>query len=130
MIDSQSHMVDPAVRAIVHGRRDPVDRSLLEEDDANSQLLIAREVESGNQLPGTRLSHNRKPWRLRWPDEFRDEVLARLLERNEQRHNEELLTGAMTLKRSEVDGKKSKTKNTAAKSSRGQQKLFQESAED
>jgi hypothetical protein len=33
----------------------------------------------------------KKPWRLRWPDEFRDEVLARLLELNEQRHKEEVL---------------------------------------
>jgi hypothetical protein len=33
----------------------------------------------------------KKPWRLRWPDDFRDEVLARLLELNEQRHKEELL---------------------------------------
>lgn len=38
-----------------------------------------------------RKSKKKKPWRLRWPDEFRDEVLARLLELNEQRHNEELL---------------------------------------
>ena len=35
----------------------------------------------------------KKPWRLRWPDEFRDEVLARLLELNEQRHKEELAAG-------------------------------------
>ncbi len=38
-----------------------------------------------------RKSKKKKPWRLRWPDEFRDEVLARLLELNEQRHKEELL---------------------------------------
>jgi hypothetical protein len=46
----------------------------------------------------------KKPWRLRWPDEFRDEVLARLLELNEQRHKEELLAGkAITTKRSTDD---------------------------
>jgi hypothetical protein len=38
-------------------------------------------------------SRRRKPYRLRWPDDFRDEVLARLLELNEQRHKEELLAG-------------------------------------
>ena len=27
----------------------------------------------------------KKPWRYRWPDDFRDEVLARLLELNRQR---------------------------------------------
>jgi hypothetical protein len=38
---------------------------------------------------------NRKnPWRYRWPDEVRDEVLARLLELNAQRAREEARTGA------------------------------------
>ena len=30
-------------------------------------------------------SARKKPWRYRWPDEFRDEVLARLLELNAER---------------------------------------------
>jgi hypothetical protein len=45
-----------------------------------------------NQSPSASPKSRRKlPWRLRWPDDFRDEVLARLLELNEQRHKEELL---------------------------------------
>ncbi len=36
----------------------------------------------------------RKPYRLRWPDEVRDEVLARLLELNAERAKEEIRTGA------------------------------------
>ncbi|MGC8541828.1 MAG: hypothetical protein ACP5QA_14550, partial [Phycisphaerae bacterium] len=28
----------------------------------------------------------KKPWRYRWPDETRDEILARLLQLNQQRH--------------------------------------------
>jgi hypothetical protein len=47
--------------------------------------------ESASGSKDTRLK--RKPWRYRWPDEFRDEVLARLLELNEQRHKEELAAG-------------------------------------
>ena len=35
----------------------------------------------------------KKPWRYRWPDEIRDEVLARLLELNQKRHEEEVATG-------------------------------------
>jgi hypothetical protein len=35
----------------------------------------------------------KKPWRYRWPDESRDEVLARLLELNKQRAAEEALSG-------------------------------------
>lgn len=36
----------------------------------------------------------KKPWRYRWPDEFRDTVLARLLELNKQRAEAERLSGA------------------------------------
>jgi hypothetical protein len=35
----------------------------------------------------------KKPWRYRWPDDFRDEVLARLLALNAQRAQEERLHG-------------------------------------
>jgi len=36
----------------------------------------------------------KKPWRYRWPDDFRDEVLARLLELNRQRAEDERIEGA------------------------------------
>jgi hypothetical protein len=36
----------------------------------------------------------KKPWRYRWPDEVRDEVLARLLELNADRAKEEARAGA------------------------------------
>ena len=42
--------------------------------------------------PGTG-RQKKKPWRYRWPDPFRDEVLARLLELNKQRAEQERLTG-------------------------------------
>jgi hypothetical protein len=48
-------------------------------------------------------------WRLRWPDDFRDEVLARLLELNEQRHQEELLAGSGNAGTSEADAPKAKS---------------------
>jgi hypothetical protein len=38
-------------------------------------------------------SRRKKPWRYRWPDDFRDEVLARLLELNKQRTEQERLNG-------------------------------------
>jgi hypothetical protein len=38
----------------------------------------------------------KRPWRYRWPDEVRDEVLARLLELNAERAREERRTGAST----------------------------------
>jgi len=38
-------------------------------------------------------SRRRKPWRYRWSDDIRDEVLARLLELNKQRAEQERLAG-------------------------------------
>ena len=42
----------------------------------------------------------KKPWRYRWPDEVRDEVLARLLELNAERAREEARAGAAATRRS------------------------------
>jgi hypothetical protein len=38
--------------------------------------------------------NRKKPWRYRWPDEVRDEVLARLLELNAERARQEALAGS------------------------------------
>ena len=37
----------------------------------------------------------KKPWRYRWPDEVRDEVLARLLALNAERAAEECMAGGV-----------------------------------
>jgi len=53
----------------------------------------------------------KKPWRYRWPDDFRDEVLARLLELNEQRAEEERIAGIVAeAETSKGAGKTKKTK--------------------
>jgi len=44
-------------------------------------------------------SRRKKPWRYRWPDEVRDEVLARLLELNAERATEETRSGVAATKR-------------------------------
>lgn len=80
-----------------------------EEDDADA----------GPPAAGARKkSKKKKPWRLRWPDEFRDEVLARLLELNEQRHKQEQLVGkaeATTKKKSKKESsKRSKKRNSGS----------------
>ncbi len=41
----------------------------------------------------------KKPWRYRWPDEVRDEVLARLLELNAEPAKEEARSGATATKK-------------------------------
>ena len=63
----------------------PTCEFLLDYGDDEDQELATSE------LPTCR---RRKPWRYRWPDDFRDEVLARLLELNRQRAEEERLSGA------------------------------------
>jgi hypothetical protein len=47
------------------------------------------EDEDEENEAGGRPSRKKKPWRYRWPDEVRDEVLGRLLELNAKRASEE-----------------------------------------
>ncbi|MBA2116684.1 DNA methyltransferase [Bremerella alba] len=73
------------------------------------------DYEEGDEDDSGKKSKKKKPWRLRWPDEFRDEVLARLLELNEQRHKEELLTGNPATKPSKAEDKPKPAKRKKAK---------------
>lgn len=50
-------------------------------------LLDYEDEEDDAEVPGGR--RRKKPWRYRWPDEVRDEVLARLLQLNRDRAAEE-----------------------------------------
>jgi len=86
-----------------------------EEDDEN---------ESGPSSGSGRKSKKKKPWRLRWPDEFRDEVLARLLELNEQRHQEELLAGKLADKEKKNYKPKTKLATKKAQTDNPQTELF------
>jgi hypothetical protein len=59
------------------------------------------------RLPATR---RRLPWRHRWPDAVRDEVLARLLAENAKRAKEEQLAGAAATAKPKKATKKPKAK--------------------
>lgn len=77
---------------------DAMDRAVLEAYGWHDLAQTARcefllDYVEDDEETGKKKSKKKKPWRLRWPDDFRDEVLARLLELNEQRHKEELLAG-------------------------------------
>lgn len=54
-----------------------------EEDDDDEEL----------EAPAKKGKKKKKPWRYRWPDEFRDQVLALLLELNRTRAEQEALKG-------------------------------------
>ena len=89
------------------------------------EFLLDYEDEDDDESEG-KARKRKKPWRYRWPDEIRDEVLARLLELNEQRHKEELLAGKQTPK-GEKKEKATKSgrsrKSTSSKTSTDQQEL-------
>jgi hypothetical protein len=53
----------------------------------------------------------KRPWRYRWPDDVRDNVLARLLELNTRRAKEEELSGAAAIRRTGKKGPAKQTRN-------------------
>ena len=58
-------------------------------------------------------SNRTKPYRYRWPDGVRDEVLARLIELNAERAREEVRSGATTKKRPKKEEAQPAVKTTA-----------------
>jgi hypothetical protein len=67
-----------------------------EEDDGEWELggRVEPVPIAHNPIPSSPSRRRKRPWRYRWPDDFRDEVLARLLELNRQRAEQERLSGA------------------------------------
>ena len=61
----------------------------------------------------------KKPWRYRWPDDFRDEVLARLLALNQERAEQEKLAGP-----GESRGSRKATTRRPRHAERGSETLF------
>ena len=74
---------------------------------------------------GRKKSKKKKPWRYRWPDDFRDKVLARLLELNEQRHKEELLAGTSESLAGSKKKKPAKKKETTKTKTASTSNLFE-----
>jgi hypothetical protein len=69
-------------------------------------LLDYEDEEDEDEQPTGR--QRKKPWRYRWPDAFRDEVLALLLELNKQRAEQEQLAGAAVQKQPRSRSKRTK----------------------
>jgi hypothetical protein len=86
-----------------------------EEGTGDSGLGVGDLGDENQLLSASPKSRRKLPWRLRWPDDFRDEVLARLLELNEQRHKQELLAGSSQLSaKKETKATKKTAKSTKA----------------
>jgi hypothetical protein len=61
--------------------------------DIATDYTFLLDYEDEEEEEGSSKSQNEKPWRYRWFEEIHDEVLARLLELNLQRAQEEILGG-------------------------------------
>lgn len=77
-----------------------------EEEDASPEGAV-------DETP-TRARRRRKPWRYRWPDDVRDEVLARLLKLNAERAEEERRAGLAS-----ASNEKKKAKRTTRRKRKG-----------
>ena len=73
--------------------------------------------EDGSAVAPPARRQKKKPWRFRWPDEFRDEVLARLLELNKQRAEQERLTGETASTKQTGTAKPTRSKSKKSKTS-------------
>jgi hypothetical protein len=93
-------------------------------ETATCEFLLDYEEDEDENEGGTR--RRKKPWRYRWPDAFRDEVLARLLELNRQRAEEERLAGAAA---EAAGGKKPGKRGKKRASGEGQGGLFEDGGE-
>ncbi|WP_165251983.1 Eco57I restriction-modification methylase domain-containing protein [Paludisphaera soli] len=108
-----------------------MDRAVLEaygwDDLAGSAacefLLDYEEDEDDEESSGGR--RRKKPWRYRWPDDFRDEVLARLLELNRRRAEEERLSGLAAAAAQVKSGKKSGGGRKTTRKNAAQGDLFE-----
>jgi hypothetical protein len=77
-------------------------------------FLLDYEEEDDEESGGRR---RKKPWRYRWPDDFRDEVLARLLELNKRRAEQEALAGATAGGKAKKGGRSGAKKKGGARES-------------
>ncbi len=89
-------------------------------------ILDYEDEESAEESVGRK---RKKPWRFRWPDEVRDEVLARLLKLNAERAEQEKLSGEAAAagaptKQSKTRGKKSASPAQAELLPSPQKELF------
>jgi hypothetical protein len=89
-----------------------MDRAVLDAygwTDISTHCEFILDYEDDEEEEGGSKRKKKKPWRYRWPDEVRDEVLARLLELNKQRYEEEVRLGLHTKSKA----KSGKTKKSA-----------------
>lgn len=107
----------------LHELHDALDRAVLEaygwtdiRPECQFLLDYDDQDEADDEPPArARTRQRRKPWRYRWPDDIRDEVLARLLKLNSDRAAAERRTGAAAASKK---GPAARTKTSRSASSK------------
>ncbi|MBI4586020.1 MAG: hypothetical protein HY717_18580 [Planctomycetes bacterium] len=87
---------------------DAMDRAVLDAygwSDLRSACTFLLDYEEDEEEESGRARKRKKPWRCRWPDEARDEVLGRLLALNQERAEKERLSGAAAAAKEEKEAK-------------------------
>ncbi|MDV3001114.1 MAG: hypothetical protein N5P05_002720 [Chroococcopsis gigantea SAG 12.99] len=91
-----------------------MDRAVLDAygwTDISTECTFLLDYKDEEDDENTSQRQKKKPWRYRWPKEIHDEVLARLLELNQQRAEAEILSGKAAEK-GKVKGKTKKAGKT------------------
>jgi hypothetical protein len=83
---------------------------------ASGDLFFATPDEAAAFDSLVRTGKRKLPWRYRWPEATHDEVLARLLDLNQQRHLEEVRGHKAAKKVASLKGKSTQTKPKGRKS--------------
>ncbi len=104
---------DPDILKL-RGLQTAIDRAML---DAYgwADIAVAYEFLLDYDIDEDTWGSRKKPYRYRWPDAIRDEVLARLLDLNQKRHAEELEAGFHSKGEKGKPAAKKATKKTSAK---------------
>ncbi len=115
---------DPEIQKL-RELHDAMDRAVLDAygwTDLQPKYAFLLDYEEDEEADdGGKPSKKKKPWRYRWPDDVRDEVLARLLALNQQRAREEALSGAAA-----EPGKGRKDRSRSRRPKAGAGSLFDE----
>lgn len=107
-----------------------MDRAVLDAYDwkdvpTDCEFLLDYEEDDEDEDIGKK-RRKKKPWRYRWPDEVRDDVLARLLALNQERYEEEVRQGLHAKKaaKKKSAGKRAKKSPAPKPSTNTQTKLL------
>jgi hypothetical protein len=104
--DPDEHAADILKLRELH---DLMDRAVLDAygwSDIQPTCEFVLEYEDDEHQAAGQVSRKRKPWRYRWSDEIRDEVLGRLLALNAERAADEKTVGSSTGKGKKSGGKR------------------------